>query len=202
MIKRHPHSERHSARPLACAPPRHGRRLQGFVPAGGLEENFRRQDTRHKKSEKEYVPAFEKAAAVVTEEGGLTSHAGVISLDRGIPCITGRGGHHGQDRRRNDPHDRRGPRRRLRRKATDGADRRAHVPSRAGSTRRSNARTRSAASRCRYSRAASGSGRRARSLCRRRRAFTRAWERSNVKAVVSHASYLINHSLARRGGAR
>ena len=41
-----------------------------------------------KKSEKEYVPAFEKAAAVVTEEGGLTSHAGVISLDRGIPCIT------------------------------------------------------------------------------------------------------------------
>ena len=40
--KRHPHSERHSARPLACAPPRHGRRMQGFVPAGGLEENFRR----------------------------------------------------------------------------------------------------------------------------------------------------------------
>lgn len=41
-----------------------------------------------KKSGKEYVPAFEKAAAIITEEGGLTSHAGVISLDRGIPCIT------------------------------------------------------------------------------------------------------------------
>ncbi len=45
-----------------------------------------------KKSEKEYIPAFEKAAAIVTEEGGLTSHAGVIALDRGIPCITGAAG--------------------------------------------------------------------------------------------------------------
>ncbi len=45
-----------------------------------------------KKSEKEYIPAFEKAAAIITEEGGLTSHAGVISLDRGIPCITGASG--------------------------------------------------------------------------------------------------------------
>lgn len=41
-----------------------------------------------KKSEKDYIPAFEKAAAIVTEEGSLTSHAGVISLDRGIPCVT------------------------------------------------------------------------------------------------------------------
>lgn len=42
-----------------------------------------------RKSKKEFIPAIERAAAVITEEGGLTSHAGVTSLNRGIPCITG-----------------------------------------------------------------------------------------------------------------
>jgi len=42
-----------------------------------------------KKSTKEYIPALEAAGAIITEENGLTSHAGVISLNRGVPCITG-----------------------------------------------------------------------------------------------------------------
>ena len=42
-----------------------------------------------KKSTKEYIPALEKAGAIITEENGLTSHAGVISLNRGVPCVTG-----------------------------------------------------------------------------------------------------------------
>lgn len=42
-----------------------------------------------KKSGREYIPALEKAGGIITEEPGLTSHAGVIALDRGIPCITG-----------------------------------------------------------------------------------------------------------------
>jgi len=37
----------------------------------------------------EFVPGMEKAAAVVTEEGGLTSHAAVVALTLGIPCIVG-----------------------------------------------------------------------------------------------------------------
>lgn len=45
-----------------------------------------------RKSGKEFIPVFEKASAIITEEGGLTSHAGVISLDRGIPCIAGAAG--------------------------------------------------------------------------------------------------------------
>jgi len=32
---------------------------------------------------------MQKAVAVVTEEGGLTSHAAITSRELGIPCIVG-----------------------------------------------------------------------------------------------------------------
>lgn len=35
------------------------------------------------------VPAMQKAAAIVTDEGGLTSHAAIVSREMGIPCIVG-----------------------------------------------------------------------------------------------------------------
>lgn len=35
------------------------------------------------------VPAMKKAAAIVTNEGGLTSHAAIVSRELGIPCIVG-----------------------------------------------------------------------------------------------------------------
>ncbi|CAM3931550.1 pyruvate kinase [Geobacillus sp. FSL K6-0789] len=35
------------------------------------------------------MPAIEKAAAIITEEGGLTSHAAVVGLSLGIPVIVG-----------------------------------------------------------------------------------------------------------------
>lgn len=37
----------------------------------------------------EFVPAMKKAAAVVTDEGGLTCHAAIISRELKIPCIIG-----------------------------------------------------------------------------------------------------------------
>ncbi|WP_078556905.1 pyruvate kinase [Bacillus alkalicellulosilyticus] len=40
-------------------------------------------------TDKDMVPAFEKASAVITEEGGLTSHAAVVGLNLGIPVIVG-----------------------------------------------------------------------------------------------------------------
>ncbi len=36
-----------------------------------------------------YVRAMIKAAAVVTDSGGVTSHAAIISRELGIPCIVG-----------------------------------------------------------------------------------------------------------------
>lgn len=35
------------------------------------------------------LPAFEKSAAVVVEEGGLTSHAAVVGINLGISVIVG-----------------------------------------------------------------------------------------------------------------
>ena len=40
-------------------------------------------------SDREMVPALEKCSALITEEGGLTSHAAVVGLNLGIPVIVG-----------------------------------------------------------------------------------------------------------------
>ena len=37
----------------------------------------------------EFVPAMKKAAAIITDEGGITSHAAVISRELKIPCVIG-----------------------------------------------------------------------------------------------------------------
>ncbi|MAF36883.1 phosphoenolpyruvate synthase [archaeon] len=37
----------------------------------------------------DYVPAMERAIAIVTDEGGLTSHAAIISRELGIPAVVG-----------------------------------------------------------------------------------------------------------------
>lgn len=43
-------------------------------------------------TEREIVPAMERAAAIITEEGGLTSHAAVVGLTLGKPVIVGAAG--------------------------------------------------------------------------------------------------------------
>lgn len=37
------------------------------------------------------VPAMKRAQAIVTDEGGMTSHAAIVSRELGIPCIVGTG---------------------------------------------------------------------------------------------------------------
>ncbi|MBU5558027.1 MAG: phosphoenolpyruvate synthase [Candidatus Aenigmatarchaeota archaeon] len=37
----------------------------------------------------DYVPAMRKAAAIITDEGGATAHAAIVSRELGIPCIVG-----------------------------------------------------------------------------------------------------------------
>lgn len=34
-----------------------------------------------------YLPAMKKAAAIVTNEGGITSHAAIVSRELGVPCV-------------------------------------------------------------------------------------------------------------------
>jgi len=40
-------------------------------------------------TDKEFLPAMKKASAIITETGGLTSHAAVVGLEFGIPVIVG-----------------------------------------------------------------------------------------------------------------
>ena len=35
------------------------------------------------------MPAIYKASAIVTEEGGITSHAAIVSREFNLPCIVG-----------------------------------------------------------------------------------------------------------------
>jgi pyruvate kinase len=42
-----------------------------------------------KTTDKDYMPAIEKAVALVVEEGGLTSHAAVVAIAKDIPVIVG-----------------------------------------------------------------------------------------------------------------
>lgn len=37
----------------------------------------------------EYVPSMKKAAAIITETGGITSHAAIVSREFEIPCVVG-----------------------------------------------------------------------------------------------------------------
>ncbi len=37
------------------------------------------------------VPAMQRASAIVTDEGGITCHAAIVSREMGIPCIVGTG---------------------------------------------------------------------------------------------------------------
>lgn len=37
----------------------------------------------------EFVPIMKKAAAIITEQGGITSHAAIVSRELGIPCVIG-----------------------------------------------------------------------------------------------------------------
>lgn len=40
-------------------------------------------------TDRDFVPAIQNAGAIITEEGGLTSHAAIVGLNLGIPAIVG-----------------------------------------------------------------------------------------------------------------
>jgi len=37
----------------------------------------------------DFVPAMKKASAIITDEGGMTSHAAIVSRELGVPCVVG-----------------------------------------------------------------------------------------------------------------
>ena len=43
-------------------------------------------------TDRDFIPGMQKAGAIITEEGGLTSHAAVVGITLGIPVVVGVGG--------------------------------------------------------------------------------------------------------------
>ena len=43
-------------------------------------------------TDRDFIPGMQKAVAIITEEGGLTSHAAVVGITLGIPVVVGVGG--------------------------------------------------------------------------------------------------------------
>ena len=39
----------------------------------------------------DWVPLMRQAAAIVTDSGGMTCHAAIVSRELGIPCVVGTG---------------------------------------------------------------------------------------------------------------
>ena len=39
----------------------------------------------------DWEPVLQRVAAVVTDEGGRTCHAAIVSREMGIPCVVGTG---------------------------------------------------------------------------------------------------------------
>jgi pyruvate kinase len=43
-------------------------------------------------TDRDFIPGMQKAGAIITEEGGITSHAAVVGISLGIPVVVGVGG--------------------------------------------------------------------------------------------------------------
>ncbi len=66
-----------------------GQVVVAFTPEEALTKAFDQCVLVTTSTDKEYMPAFERAAAVITVVGGITSHAAVVGLSLGIPVIVG-----------------------------------------------------------------------------------------------------------------
>ena len=71
----------------------------------------------------DWVPVIRRAGALVTDSGGMTCHAAIVSRELGVPCVVGARRATDGAARRHDRHGRRRPGRRLRRRRDDGAPR-------------------------------------------------------------------------------
>ncbi|RLG81329.1 MAG: phosphoenolpyruvate synthase [Thermoprotei archaeon] len=63
-----------------------------FDPHGREAQEFKEGEVLvTKMTDPDWVPLMKKAAAIVTDEGGMTSHAAIVSRELGIPCVVGTG---------------------------------------------------------------------------------------------------------------
>ncbi|MBF0316221.1 MAG: hypothetical protein HQK52_22580 [Oligoflexia bacterium] len=67
-----------------------GRALIAIRNDSSLQERFKSGDILVSvETDPDLVPLMRRAAAIVTDQGGITSHAAIIARELGIPCVTG-----------------------------------------------------------------------------------------------------------------
>lgn len=74
---------------LAASPGRASGVVQILEDATELNKIEKGEVLVTKMTNPDFVPAMEKASAIVTDEGGQTSHASIVSRELGIPCVVG-----------------------------------------------------------------------------------------------------------------
>jgi len=76
-------------RGIPASPGRVSGRVQVLLDVKDIP-NFRKDSILvTKMTTPDWMPAISKAKAIVTDEGGMTSHAAIVSRELGIPCIVG-----------------------------------------------------------------------------------------------------------------
>ncbi len=75
-----------------------GQTAQPGIARGMVKKIFRAKDMKKMNkgdilvsiaTDPDVVPAMKKAAAIVTDQGGITAHAAIVSRELGIPCVIG-----------------------------------------------------------------------------------------------------------------
>ncbi|PIQ77961.1 hypothetical protein COV82_02265 [Candidatus Peregrinibacteria bacterium CG11_big_fil_rev_8_21_14_0_20_46_8] len=75
-----------------------GQTAQPGIARGIVKKIFRAKDMKKMNkgdilvsiaTDTDVVPAMKKAAAIVTDQGGITAHAAIVSRELGIPCVIG-----------------------------------------------------------------------------------------------------------------
>jgi pyruvate kinase len=66
-----------------------GRAIFAYTPEEAISKVQKGDILITSMTDRDYMPAIEKCGALITEEGGLTSHAAIVAMSLGIPIILG-----------------------------------------------------------------------------------------------------------------
>ena len=67
----------------------HGKAVFAYMPEDALKKVESGDILITSMTDKEFMPAIEKCGAIITQEGGLTSHAAIVAMSLGIPVLLG-----------------------------------------------------------------------------------------------------------------
>lgn len=82
-------SETPLVRGLGASPGIHGGKVRKLLRAAEMDRLQAGEVLVTQMTTPDMVPAMTRAAAIVTDEGGMTCHAAIVSRELGVPCVVG-----------------------------------------------------------------------------------------------------------------